>query len=110
MNKRVITLLSTLVVSGCATYGGYTPTVDDSIYSQPQQPYQNQQSYQTPPPPPPQQLYQQQQVLDKKGRPVKDQYGNPVYKQVPVVDQYGQPVYQQAPPPPPQSYQPQQQG
>jgi len=86
MNTKLLTLLSVISVSGCATYGGYTPTVDDSVYRQ------NQQSYQSPPP---QQLYQRQPVLDKNGKQVIDQNGNPVYQQVPVVDQNGQPVYQQ---------------
>ncbi len=87
MNKLLITLLNIFLISGCATYGGYTPTVDDSIYNQ------NQQAYQ----PPPQQLFQSQQVFNKRGKPEVDKQGNPVYKQVPVVDQNGQPVYQQAP-------------
>lgn len=109
MNKSLVATLSIFLVSGCATYGGYTPAVDDSVYYRSQQPYQPQpyqaQSYQ---PQPSQQLYTRQPVLDKQGKPVIDQYGNPVYQQVPVVDQSGQPVYQQAPPPPPpQYYQPQ---
>ncbi|WP_347988412.1 glycine zipper family protein [Methylomonas sp. AM2-LC] len=108
MNKILLTttIMSMFVVSGCATYGGYTPTVDDSVYRQTQKP---QQSYQVTPPPP-QQLYQRQQVLDKKGKPILDQHGKPVYEQVPIVDQNGNPVYQQAAPAPVQSYQPQQQG
>lgn len=87
--KKLISLAPIIVISGCATYGGYQPTVDDSIYQQPQQ------SYQQPAPPPCQPLYQRQPVLDKKGRQIKDQYGNPVYQNVPIVDQYGNPACQQ---------------
>ena len=82
MNKTLVTLLSLFLVSACATYGNYNPTVDDSIYNATS--------------PPPQQLFQNQKVLDKHGKPVLDKHGKPTYKKVPIVDENGQPVYQQS--------------
>lgn len=96
-------LIGAVLLTGCATYGGYQPTVDDSVYNQHgqnrvQQPPQYQQPQECQP------LYQRQPVLNKKGRQVYDQYDRPVYQNVPVVDQYGRPVCQQ-PEPQVQQYQ-----
>lgn len=83
MNKILVTLLSLFLLSACATYGNYNPTVDDSIYNETSSS-------------PPQQLYQNQQVFDKHGKPVHDKHGKPIYKKVPIVDENGQPVFQQS--------------
>jgi hypothetical protein len=91
MKKIAVSLsiaLSTVIVSGCATYGGYTPAVDDTpIYDQ-----QRQSQYQTPAQP----VYTEQPILDKKGRQMYDPVTRePLYRRVQAVDQYGNPIYQQ---------------